>query len=138
MRAVRFVPFPAAARWWSAVTGLVIAALVRAGAAADDDPNLWLEDIDGAKALAWVQEHNEKTNQWLTRSAEFDHLRADALAVLNSASRIPDVELKGNWIYELWRDGDHPRGVFRRASPAEFHQPQPRWETVLDIDALGK
>jgi prolyl oligopeptidase len=26
-----------------------------------DDPHLWLEDVTGEDALAWVQKHNEPT-----------------------------------------------------------------------------
>jgi prolyl oligopeptidase len=32
----------------------------------------------------------------------------------------------------------HPRGIWRRTTLEEFRNSQPRWETVLDIDALNK
>jgi prolyl oligopeptidase len=34
--------------------------------AVDDDPYLWLEDIDGARARGWVSEHNSATERRLT------------------------------------------------------------------------
>ena len=37
--------------------------LLAAPAAAQElpDPNLWLEDVEGDRALAWVEEHNART-----------------------------------------------------------------------------
>lgn len=106
--------------------------------AAADDPFLWLEEVDGPRALAWVKQHNEQTDRRLTLQPGFNSLRADALSALNSASRIPDVQLRGKWVYELWQDGEHPRGLFRRTTLGEFGRSQPRWETILDVDALAR
>jgi prolyl oligopeptidase len=102
------------------------------------DPWLWLEEVDGINALAWVNGQNERTARELKTSPEFQALYDQALQVLNSASRIPDVEQRGKWLYNLWRDAQHPRGLYRRTTIEEFRKPEPRWETVLDIDALSK
>jgi prolyl oligopeptidase len=109
-----------------------------ATAAGPDDPYLWLEDVDGASQLAWVKEHNAATTQRLTSRPLYGELYQDALAVLESSSRLPDVTPHGGWLYNLWRDPAHPRGLFRRATPAEFRRDQPAWQTVLDVDALAK
>jgi prolyl oligopeptidase len=107
-------------------------------AAVDDDPYLWLEDIDGARARDWVGEHNSATERRLTALPDYEALFRDALAVLDSKSRIPEVTPRGDWLYNLWRDRVHPRGHFRRATLAEFRRDRPAWEPVLDIDALAK
>jgi prolyl oligopeptidase len=109
-----------------------------APAAEPEDPYLWLEEIDGARALARVKELNAETSRRLTSRPEYDSLYRDALAVLESSSRLPDVTPLGGWLYNLWRDPTHPRGIFRRATPAEFRREQPAWQTILDIDALAK
>jgi prolyl oligopeptidase len=109
-----------------------------AQAAAMDDPYLWLEDIDGSRALARVKELNAATTQRLTSQPSYGALYRDALAILQSSSRLPDVEPVGGWLYNLWRDAAHPRGLFRRATPEEFRHDQPAWQTVVDIDALAK
>jgi prolyl oligopeptidase len=103
-----------------------------------DDSYLWLEEIDGGRPLAWVAEHNAATTKRLTSQPDYRELYRDALAVLESSSRLPDVEPAGGWLYNFWRDASHPRGVFRRARPAEFRRDQPAWQTVLDVDALAK
>jgi prolyl oligopeptidase len=107
-------------------------------AAVDDDPYLWLEDIDGARGRDWVGEHNSATERRLTALPDYEALFRDALAVLDSKSRIPEVTPRGDWLYNLWRDRAHRRGLFRRATLAEFRRERPAWEPVLDIDALAK
>ena len=101
------------------------------------DPWLWLEEVDGINALAWVNGQNERTARELKTAPEFQSLYDQAIQVLNSASRIPDVEQRGKWLYNFWRDAQHPRGLYRRTTIAEFRKPEPKWETLLDIDALS-
>ncbi len=104
---------------------------------ADDDRYLWLEDVDGEKALEWVRTENELTAARLTTNPLFDELYAEAKTILNSESRLPEVDLKGDWLYNFWRDTNNPRGVYRRTTLAEFATENPAWEVVIDIDALS-
>ena len=102
------------------------------------DPYGWLEDIDGEKALRWVYQQNETTAKRLEARPEYKSLYKDALAILNSASRIPEIEAQGKYLYNLWQDPMHPRGLYRRTTADEFRNENPAWETVLDIDALAQ
>ena len=102
------------------------------------DPYLWLEEIDSARALNWVRAQNAATNQKLATQPIYQELRREALAALDSPSRLPDVDQMGAWIYNLWKDDQHPRGIYRRATLEELRKPEPAWETVLDIDELAK
>lgn len=106
--------------------------------AREEDPYLWLEDIDGARAIDWVDKHNSVTERRLTALPDYNTLYRDALSVLDSSSRIPEVIQRGEWLYNFWRDPAHPRGLFRRATLAEFRRNETSWEAVLDIDALAK
>lgn len=103
-----------------------------------DDPYLWLEEIEGAKALKWVEARNAGTAERLTERPEYAALLSDALAVLNAKSRIPRVEAHGEFLYDLWQDEAHPRGLWRRTTREELRKGEPVWETVLDVDALAK
>ena len=105
---------------------------------AGNDPYLWLEGVDDEKALDWVRAENAATAERLKSSPLFEELYADAKAVLNSSSRLPEVYQEGDWLYNFWRDEKNPRGVFRRTTLAQFASDKPEWETVIDIDALGK
>lgn len=106
--------------------------------ATDDDPYLWLEDVAGERALAWVRERNAETERVLQAEPGFDTLRAGLREVLDSREQIPYVTRLGPFLYNLWRDAANPRGLWRRTTLAEYRKPQPAWETVLDVDALGQ
>jgi prolyl oligopeptidase len=102
------------------------------------DPYLWLEDIDGERALDWVRAQNAATERKLESKPIYQELRQEALAALDSPSRLPAVDQKGAWLYNFWKDDDHPRGIYRRATLEELRKPEPAWEIVLDIDALAR
>lgn len=105
---------------------------------AHDDPYLWLEGIDDAQALEWVEAQNQSTADRLADSPLFKELYAEAKVVLNSKSRVPVVEQIEGYIYNTWRDEQNPRGLYRRTTLEEFAQVSPQWETVIDLDALSK
>jgi prolyl oligopeptidase len=102
-----------------------------------DDPLLWLEDVTGARALAWVRDHNANAERTLASDPRFQSIYQRILAVLDSEAKIPYVACHGPHLYNFWQDGAHPRGVWRRTTFAEYRAEQPQWETVLDLDALG-
>ncbi|MCI0413858.1 prolyl oligopeptidase family serine peptidase [bacterium] len=106
--------------------------------AASNDTWIWLEEVDGTKALAWVNEQNQRTAAELKTKPEFEPLYKQALETLNSSSRIPSVAQRGKWLYNFWKDAEHPRGVYRRTTIEEFRKAEPRWETVLDMDLLSE
>ncbi len=119
---------------------MLAAALLAAGAALAEtaDPYLWLEDVTGERALAWVRERNAESRTVIEAEPGFAAMRAGILDVLDSKDKIPDVSRRGDWYYNLWRDAEHPRGLWRRTTLAEYRKREPAWETVIDVDALGK
>jgi prolyl oligopeptidase len=102
------------------------------------DPYLWLEDVTGERALAWVRERNAGTRKVLEGEPGFVATRDRIRAILDSKEKIPAVNRRGDFLYNLWQDENHPRGLWRRTTLAEFRKAEPAWEAVLDIDALGK
>ena len=107
-------------------------------APAEEDPYLWLEDVTGERALAWVRARNQETVEAFESGPAFKALEADLLAILNSDAKIPFVNKHGEHFYNFWRDARNPRGLWRRTSLAEYRKASPSWEVVLDIDALGQ
>ena len=105
--------------------------------AAIDDPFVWLEEVQGERALAWVRERNAESQKVLQARPEYEPTRARLLEILNSKARIPAVVRRGDWLYNLWQDEQNQRGLWRRTPLAEYRKPQPAWETVIDLDALG-
>ena len=104
----------------------------------DQDPYLWLEDVQSEKALAWVRERNALTEKRLLAQPGFEPTERAIREVLDSREQIPSVSRRGDWFYNLWRDAEHPRGLWRRTTLAEYRKAKPAWETVIDIDALGQ
>ncbi len=102
------------------------------------DAYQWLEDVQGERALDWVREHNVVSQGALQARPDYAGLRKDLLSVLNAKDRIPMVRRYGPWLYNLWQDEAHKRGLWRRTTLAEYAKPAPEWETVLDLDALGQ
>lgn len=101
------------------------------------DPFLWLEDIDGPRAMKWVEERNEATLGVLSAHDAYDELFTRTLAILNSRERIAFPSFAGAQLYNFWQDETNPRGVLRRTSEQSYLSGQPVWETVLDIDSLA-
>lgn len=106
-------------------------------AAQADDPYLWLEEVQGDAALAWVRQRNAAARKALEAYPAFTAMRAQILAVLDSRERIPQVVRRGDWLYNFWQDAEHPRGLWRRTTLAEYSKAQVQWDTLLDVDALG-
>ncbi|MCA8977377.1 MAG: S9 family peptidase [Planctomycetes bacterium] len=102
------------------------------------DPNLWLEEVGGDRALDWVRARNATSTAELAQSELFAELQARTLAILDSTARIPFVVRRGEHLYNFWQDGDNPRGLWRRTSFAEYEKDAPAWDVVLDLDALGR
>lgn len=102
------------------------------------DPNLWLEEVQGDKALAWVRERNAVSTALLQAQPVFADSRAKVLGVLNNRDQIPGVTRRGDYLYNFWRDAKNPRGLWRRTSLEEYRKVLPNWDVLLDLDTLGK
>ena len=106
--------------------------------AQDDDPYLWLEDVQGEKALEWVKKQNADSIARLEKVPGFKKANEKILEILNSSDRIPYAGKRGDYFYNFWQDEQHPRGIYRRTTLEEYMKENPKWETILDVDALAK
>jgi len=101
------------------------------------DPNLWLEDVESAKALDWVRAQNADSVKAIAQAPGFTETRDYVRSVLDSDAKIPVVEKIGPYYYNFWKDKNHSAGLWRRTTPADYRNKNPAWETVLDLDALN-
>ena len=104
----------------------------------DKDPFLWLEDVNGARSMAWVGEQNARGLKVLEGDPRYAGLHAQALSLAEAKDRIPRPEFIGGEVFNFWQDADHVRGIWRAASVSDYAAPAPGWRTVLDLDALSK
>ncbi len=102
-----------------------------------EDENIWLEEINSPKALAWVGEQNARTTGSLDAAA-LETTSRRILEVLDSSDRIPMVARHGDFLYNVWRDAEHPRGLWRRTTLDSYRTPNPEWDVLLDVDELGR
>jgi prolyl oligopeptidase len=102
-----------------------------------DDENLWLEEIHDERALAWVEEQNQRTLSAFDAAALATTTR-QILDVLDSTDRIPRLSKYGPYFYNFWKDAEHPRGLWRRTTLDSYRTPAPDWDVLLDVDELGR
>jgi prolyl oligopeptidase len=105
--------------------------------AQDTDPFLWLEEVEGQRALGWVTEHNDKTLRELSANPVYQSIQDDILEIYNSSDRIAYPSIMGDRLYNFWQDDTHERGIWRRTTWESYLSGTPRWETILDIDSLA-
>ncbi len=105
-------------------------------ASPDDDPYLWLEQIEGERALAFVAQQSKLTLEKFG-DAGFADDRDTLTAIYDRPDNIPYVTRRGGFLYNLWKDANNPRGIWRRTTLDEFRGPNPKWEVLLDVDKLA-
>ncbi|HET9332199.1 MAG TPA: prolyl oligopeptidase family serine peptidase [Gemmatimonadota bacterium] len=120
------------------VLSAILATRAPAQEAPEEDPFLWLEDVEGERALAWVESQNASTLAELAKQAVYDSIYDESLAILNSQDKIDYPTILGDRIYNFWQDAEHERGIWRRASWESYLSGAPDWETVIDVDALAE
>ena len=101
------------------------------------DPYLWLEEVEGKKSLAWVEEQNEETFTRYTKSNAFKEKYERIKKELNDDERIPSAYYQNGEMYNFWRDEKNVRGVWRKTSFKSYLKDEPIWEDILDIDQLA-
>jgi prolyl oligopeptidase len=105
--------------------------------APDDDPWLWLEEIEGDRALAWVAAQNAATRARFA-DARFEADREAVRAALDRPDKLPFVTRRGGFLYNYWQDAANPRGLWRRTTLDSYRAAAPDWDVLLDLDALAR
>jgi prolyl oligopeptidase len=103
-----------------------------------DDPYAWLEDVNGARAMAFVNAQNTRSLKVLEGDPRYATLHAEALALAEDKDRIPRPDFIDGEVYNFWQDADHVRGLWRATGVSDYGKATPDWRTVLDLDQLSK
>ena len=125
---------------WALAAALAFASTAIAAQDTDaDDPYIWLEEIQGERALAKVDQWNADTEAVLTDQPEYPLAKAWAKQILDDTRQIalPDA-IQGDMVTNLWRDADNPRGLWRIASLESYMAGAPEWRVLIDVDKLGE
>ena len=110
----------------------------QASEAAAQDPYLWMEEVEGEEALAWVTQQNDRSLATLEADPAYVENEAAAIEALTSAERIPYGSIRDGMVYNFWQDDTNVRGLWRRTTLDSYASDAPDWETVLDFDKLAE
>lgn len=102
-----------------------------------EDPYIWLEDVESGKSMEWVKEQNKLTAKKMESQPGFAEMKHRFLEVYNDKDKIVYPSTVGKYVYNFWKDDTHVRGIWRRTLRTSFLSGNYTWETVLDIDALS-
>jgi prolyl oligopeptidase len=114
-----------------------VTSTVTAPTTTSDDPYIWLEDVHGARAMAWVEKENARSLAVLKGDPRYEPFHTEALKIVEATDRIPAPDLIGTTVYNFWQDPTNVRGLWRRTTPQSYATAAPAWETVLDLDKLS-
>ncbi len=102
----------------------------------DHDPWLWLEEVEGSRATAWADAQTAATLAAFGGAAYLAD-RDTLHALLDRPDNLPIPARRGGLLYNFWRDGAHPRGVWRRTTLGSYRSDTPEWDVLLDLDAVA-
>ena len=118
------------------ITSILLLSFVKMNA--QEDKFEYLEEVDGKKALQFVENQNKTTLDVLINRKEYKDIYDKTLAIVNATDRIAYPTINGDYIYNFWQDKTNERGLWRRTTKTNYNSSNITWETVLDIDALSK
>src|SRR5260370_30744204 len=104
--------------------------------APDDDPYLWLEEIESAPVLDWVEAQNAATlKRFLDEAVSAD--RKILKAIFDRPDNIPFPNRRAGRLFNPWRDAANPRGLWRTTTLESFCSDAPNWDVLIDVDVLA-
>ncbi|MCE2593510.1 prolyl oligopeptidase family serine peptidase [Motilimonas cestriensis] len=104
----------------------------------EQDNYLWLEEVESQLALDWVREQNQRSQAELEQIPVFKPFQDAILSSLENDQKIPYGTRRNSDYFNFWQDKDHVKGIWRKTAFADFVSGTPRWQTLLDLDALNK
>ncbi|MEE9304497.1 MAG: prolyl oligopeptidase family serine peptidase [Thiotrichaceae bacterium] len=102
-----------------------------------DVDHLWLEEVEGDRALSKVRSWNERSKKRMQNDT-YLAIKAELLEVYHSPKKIPYVSYRAGKAYNFWQDDKHVRGLWRMTTLDSYRTDDPQWETILDMDALAE
>jgi prolyl oligopeptidase len=104
--------------------------------APDDDPYLWLEEIETPRVLAWVEAQSAATLQRFSDAAVMAD-RDILKAIFDRPDNIATPNRRAGRLFNPWKDAANPRGVWRVTTLESYCGDAPDWDVLIDVDALA-
>lgn len=113
-------------------------AALNAAIQAEEEELLWLEEVEGEEALAFARAMNDRSLERLQSDPRYQQLYDQALEILESDDRIPFVSVRGDELWNFWRDAQNTHGLWRKTTLDSYRTDSPEWEVMLDVDQLAE
>lgn len=104
----------------------------------DCDDFLWLEEVEGRRALEWTKSQSQSSQNRLHRSTTYSTIKTEMKAIYATDDKLLVPLIMGTETWNFWQDKTNLRGLLRRTSTESYLKGEPVWETLLDVDALSK
>lgn len=108
------------------------------------DEYSYLEEVHGVAAMGWVREQNARTLAELQGDRRYPRHLQTTLDLEQRASAEGEISLQRGrlwlhqgWVYEVAVESARPQGLWRRAPLESVLDRRPKWQTLIDVDALG-
>ncbi|HWU42548.1 MAG TPA: hypothetical protein VN132_03885, partial [Bdellovibrio sp.] len=102
------------------------------------DPNLWLEEVESPKALEFAKIESDRTIKHFKKNPRFAKIETELSKIALAEDRLPGITLINGEAYNFWQDEKHVRGLWRKTSITDYKNKNPKWEIILDLDALAE
>ena len=89
------------------------------------DPYLWMEEVEGEAALAWVNAQNDRSLAAIQADPVYDENYAKAIDLATSNDRIPYGSVRDGLVYNFWQDETNVRGLWRRTTLDSYKTDDP-------------
>lgn len=103
-----------------------------------EDKYLWLEDVEGEKALNWVKSQNDRSLAKLQADARYKKFEDEAMAMVKAKDRLTFGGYVEGYVSNFWQSDTQIHGVWRRAKFDNWKTGNPEWESIIDFDELSK
>lgn len=103
-----------------------------------EDKYLWLEEVNGDKAIAFAKSESENTFKKLNNYKDYENFKKRAFEIYSYKDKIATVTIDGDYVYNLWNDENAVQGIYRRMKLTDYVNNNSNWEVLIDLDQLSK
>ena len=104
----------------------------------EEDPFMWLEEVEGERALSQIRDWNERSLQVLESDQRFSVFEKQALSILESSEKLQYPVPINGYVYNFWKDSTHVRGLYRRMLLSEYLEGKRDWDVIIDVDKIAE
>jgi prolyl oligopeptidase len=120
----------------SVVSWTLAAAFAHGAPPAEEHGPAWLNE-HGVQTINWIKERNTRTLAQLRADPRFATFESAAADILTDPAHFVPVTFMGEHVYQYWQDRDRPFGVWRRTTRSDYLTGAPKWQTVIDVQAMA-